>query len=77
MTMSRRTKELISLNKYVAGTGYQFFKTPAQVRVENEDGVFLFYSRSIRAALKRTIPFGCGGTGINNFERLVKLGGGR
>lgn len=49
-----------TLNAHVAGTGYQFERAKTHVRVVNENGVFISYELSIKAAIHRYIPFGCG-----------------
>jgi len=36
-------------NKQLRGSGYQVFQTKTKLRVENEDGEFLFYKSSIQA----------------------------
>ncbi len=61
------------LNKAVLGTGFQFFATKTKVRIENEDGDFLRYSRNIVAAIKRHIPNGCGRRSLQSLLRMVSV----
>lgn len=63
-----------TLNQIIAGTGYQIYPKKTKIRVENESGDFLFYSRNIFAALKKTIPNGCGGFTLHRLEQLVQNG---
>lgn len=51
------------LNRQLAGTGIQLHPTQTKMRIENEDGVFIGYARSAKAAVRKYLPNGCGGKG--------------
>jgi hypothetical protein len=64
-------KKIDRLNRLIAGTGYQFLQTRTKVRIENECGDFLRYSATIKSAIKRYIPNGCGGRSLENLLAMV------
>ena len=62
---------LEKLNQQIAGTGFQFAQTKTKIRVENEDGLLLFYTRNINHTLKKIIPHGCGGISLESLQQIA------
>lgn len=62
-------RRITMANKAIAGTGFQMFPEVGRVRIENEDGDFVAFSRHFDSAMRRFVPNGAGG---KTREQLVQ-----